>query len=65
MDHILHHLRYPQGFTLIVCYNTPRSLPIEEELAELDGNTYANSHGTGRHTLKVTGAARSGPDVRI
>jgi hypothetical protein len=55
MEHILHHLRYPKAFTLVVCYNTPKPLPIEAELAALDGNTYPNPHGTGRHTLKVRG----------
>lgn len=53
MDHILSNLRYPKGFTLVVCYNTPKPLPIEVELAELDGAKYPNPWGQGEHTLKV------------
>ena len=39
VEHILTRLRYPRSFTLVVCYNTPRPLPIEEKLARMDGSS--------------------------
>ena len=41
-------IRYTTPFTLILCYNTPTPMPIEAELARLDGMVYA-----GGRTLRV------------
>jgi len=53
LDHILTKLRYPKPFRLVVCYNTPKPLPIEDELATLDGSLYPNPSGTGEHELVI------------
>ena len=37
VEHILKRLQYPGPFTVIVCYNTPRPLPLEADLLALDG----------------------------
>ena len=59
MNHILTKLAYPRGFTLIICYNTPRPLAIESELAELDGEKYPNPLGGEPHTLRILRVADS------
>ena len=53
IDHILTKLRYPRSFTLVVCYNTPRPLPIEETLAEMDGSAREGACAGTLNTLKV------------
>ena len=52
--HIIEEIDYPSPFELILCYNTPKPLPIEEELAALDEHTYEN--GRTLRVLKVEGS---------
>ena len=42
VEHIMTRLEYPGSLTLIVCYNTPERLPIEDELIALDHKQYEN-----------------------
>ncbi|EOD14703.1 hypothetical protein EMIHUDRAFT_96395 [Emiliania huxleyi CCMP1516] len=48
VEHILSRLEYPAAFTLILCYNTPTPLPVEADLARLDGKVYP-----GGRTLRI------------
>ena len=48
VNHIMTMIQYPEPFTLILVYNTPKSHPMEDRLAELDGRVYENGR-----TLRV------------
>lgn len=52
--HIIHELEYGYPFTLLVCYNTPRPMAKETELALRDGTRYAN--GRRLQVMKVDGS---------
>ena len=54
MAHILEKLEFPAPFELILCYNTPKALEIEDELAALDGHVYDNQRTL--RVLKVEGS---------
>ena len=54
IQHIMHELEYTFPFTLVLCYNTPKPMPKEEELAWRDGTIYPN--GRRLHVLKVDGS---------
>lgn len=56
IHHIIHELEYEYPFVLIVCYNTPRPHPKEEELAWRDGTLFPN--GRRLHMMRVD-ASRS------
>ena len=40
--HIIEEVEYDYPFTLIVCYNTPKPMPFEEELQRMHGTVYPN-----------------------
>ena len=52
IEHLLTKLRYTRSFTLVVCYNTPHPLPIEEKLAAMEGQRWQGACG-GLNTLRV------------
>ena len=52
--HIITKLVYPKPFKLVVCYNTPRPLEYEAELAKFDGRTFDS--GRCVEVLKVEGS---------
>jgi len=54
VQHIIEKIEYPTPFELILCYNTPKALAIEEELAALDGKVYDNQRTL--RVLKVEGS---------
>lgn len=54
VQHIIDEIEYPIPFDLILCYNTPKPLAIEEELAQLDGTVYDS--GRVLRVLKVEGS---------
>ncbi|KAL1503893.1 hypothetical protein AB1Y20_012356 [Prymnesium parvum] len=43
--HIMGRLEYGRDFTLIICYNTPHPLPIEADLAKMDGQLFPALEG--------------------
>ncbi|KAL1526054.1 hypothetical protein AB1Y20_020875 [Prymnesium parvum] len=54
MTHILEKIEYPQPFELVLCYNTPKPLAIEDELAQMDGKVFDN--GRILRVLRVEGS---------
>jgi len=52
--HILEILEYEYPFTLLLCYNTPKPLDFEEELAAANGRVYRN--GRTLRVLRVDGS---------
>ena len=53
IEHIMRRVRYPRGFRVIVCYNTPRALPIERQLALREGEVADGAVGGTRNTLHI------------
>ena len=61
--HIMEKIEYPSPFELILCYNTPKPLAIEDELAEMDGKQYEN--GRTLRVLKVEGSRSKAENLNM
>ena len=56
-------IEYSFPFTLIVCYNTPRQMSKEAELARLDGKVYPN--GRTLRILRVEGSTSKAQNLNM